>query len=80
MPHIALPSACGRVFDSWDQPTSGMARAYWLGAPPDVATATRLAEDLAAWEILVHEVTPGRRFGVFTFLSASGPTVIRRPP
>jgi len=31
---------------------------------------------------MVHEVTPvtrGRRFGVFTFLSASGPSVIRQP-
>ena len=56
MPHITLPSACGRVFDSWDQPTSGMARAYWLGTPPDVAMAIRLSEDLAAWETLLHVV------------------------
>lgn len=56
MPRITLPSASGAVFDSWDQLTYGMARAYWLGAPPDSATAARLSEDLAASETLLHVV------------------------
>lgn len=56
MPRITLPSASGAVFDSWDQLTSGMARAYWLGAPPDEATAVGLSEELAASETLLHVV------------------------
>ena len=56
MPRITLPSASGSVFDSWDQLTSGMARVYWLGAPPDGATAVQLSEDLAASETLLHVV------------------------
>ncbi|MGE0574581.1 2OG-Fe(II) oxygenase [Reyranella sp.] len=56
MPHITLPSGCGGLFDSWDQLTSGMARAYWLGPPPSVATAIRLSGELAAWETLLHVV------------------------
>ncbi|MFO1160015.1 MAG: 2OG-Fe(II) oxygenase [Reyranellaceae bacterium] len=56
MPRITLPSASGGVFDSWDQLTSGMARAYWLGTPPDAAIAVRLSEELAASETLLHIV------------------------
>jgi predicted 2-oxoglutarate/Fe(II)-dependent dioxygenase YbiX len=56
MPRITLPSASGGLFDSWDQLTSGMARAYWLGTPPDVAMAVQLSEDLAASETLLHVV------------------------
>lgn len=56
MPRITLPSASAGLFDSWDQATSGMARAYWLGTPPDVSTAVRLSEELAACETLLHVV------------------------
>jgi predicted 2-oxoglutarate/Fe(II)-dependent dioxygenase YbiX len=56
MPRITLPSASGSVFDSWDQLSSGMARAYWLGPPPDVTAAVRLSEELAACETLLHVV------------------------
>ena len=56
MPRITLPSASGGVFDSWDQLTSGMARAYWLGTPPDGAAAAQLSEELAASETLLHVV------------------------
>jgi predicted 2-oxoglutarate/Fe(II)-dependent dioxygenase YbiX len=56
MPRITLPSASGGVFDSWDQLTSGMARVYWLGTPPDGASAGQLSEELAASETLLHIV------------------------
>lgn len=56
MPRITLPSASGGLFDSWDQLTSGMARAYWLGTPPDPDGAAQLSEDLAASETLLHVV------------------------
>ncbi|WP_395709219.1 2OG-Fe(II) oxygenase [Reyranella sp.] len=56
MPRITLPSASGGLFDSWDQLTSGMARAYWLGTPPDPDTAMQLSEELAASEMLLHVV------------------------
>jgi predicted 2-oxoglutarate/Fe(II)-dependent dioxygenase YbiX len=56
MPRITLPSASGELFDSWDQLTSGMARAYWLGTPPEASAAVQLSEELAASETLLHIV------------------------
>jgi predicted 2-oxoglutarate/Fe(II)-dependent dioxygenase YbiX len=54
MPRITLPLASGPLFDSWDPTTSGMARVYWLGAPP----AASFADQLAACETLLHVVSP----------------------
>lgn len=54
MPRITLPLASGPLFDSWDATTSGMARVYWLGAPP----AASLADQLAGCETLLHVVSP----------------------
>jgi predicted 2-oxoglutarate/Fe(II)-dependent dioxygenase YbiX len=56
MPRITLPSASGSLYDSWDPATSGLARAYWLGAPPTPSAAARLADTLAACETLLHVV------------------------
>jgi predicted 2-oxoglutarate/Fe(II)-dependent dioxygenase YbiX len=56
MPRITLPSASGSLFDSWDPMTWGVARAYWLGAPPAVSAAAQLADTLAACETLLHVV------------------------
>src|SRR5262245_53998953 len=53
MPRITLPLASGPLFDSWDPATSGMARVYWLGAPP----AASFADQLAACETLLHVVS-----------------------
>jgi predicted 2-oxoglutarate/Fe(II)-dependent dioxygenase YbiX len=57
MPRITLPLVPGGLFDSWDQITSGCARVYWLGMPPSVSVAARLAEILAGCETLLHIVT-----------------------
>src|SRR5215510_271733 len=54
MPRITLPLASGPLFDSWDPTTSGMARVYWVGAPP----AAAFAGQLAACETLLHVVRP----------------------
>jgi len=56
MPRITLPLASGSLFDSWDPMTSGLARAYWLGAPPAAPAAAQLTETLAACETLLHIV------------------------
>jgi hypothetical protein len=56
MPRITLPSASGSLFDSWDPMTSGLARVYWLGAPPTASAAAQLADTLAACETLLHIV------------------------
>src|SRR5215475_7024132 len=58
MPRITLPLVPSGLFDSWDQVTSGCARVYWLGMPPSVSVAARLAEILAGRETLLHIVTP----------------------
>ena len=59
MPRITLPSASGSLFDSRDPTTSGLARAYWLGAPPTASAAARLADTLAACETLLHRCSGG---------------------
>jgi predicted 2-oxoglutarate/Fe(II)-dependent dioxygenase YbiX len=56
MPRITLPSASGSLFDSWDPMTAGLARVYWLGAPPTASAAAQLADTLAACETLLHIV------------------------
>jgi predicted 2-oxoglutarate/Fe(II)-dependent dioxygenase YbiX len=45
--------ASGSLFDSWDPSTSGMARVYWLAAPP----AATLVYQLAVCETLLHVVS-----------------------
>jgi predicted 2-oxoglutarate/Fe(II)-dependent dioxygenase YbiX len=56
MPRITLPLVSGSLFDSWDPMTSGLARAYWLGAPPTALAAAQLADTLEACETLLHIV------------------------
>ena len=56
MPRITLPSVSGSLFNSWDPTTSGLARAYWLGAPLAASAAAQLADTLAACETLLHVV------------------------
>ena len=56
MPRITLPSASGNVFDSSDPATAGLARVYWLGAPPEPAAAETLADSLGDCETLLHFV------------------------
>jgi hypothetical protein len=66
MPRITLPLASGRVFDSFDPATSGMARVYWIGLPPLTLVAP-LTDALAACETLLHVVaaTPGELAGLY---------------
>jgi len=53
MPRITLPTAGGRLFDSWDPTTAGMARVYW---PCTAAIPPGLARTLAACDTLLHIV------------------------
>jgi len=57
MPRITLPTASGNLFDSWDAADCGLARTYWIGAPPAASAATLLADTLAGCETLLHMVT-----------------------
>jgi predicted 2-oxoglutarate/Fe(II)-dependent dioxygenase YbiX len=56
MPRITLPAASGGLFDSTDPAMAGLARLYWLGAPPDPEGADKLADALGSCETLVHFV------------------------
>ncbi len=56
MPRITLATASGNLFDSWDEANSGLARAYWISAPPPAPAAALLAGTLAGCETLLHMV------------------------
>jgi predicted 2-oxoglutarate/Fe(II)-dependent dioxygenase YbiX len=58
MPRVTLPVLSGGLFDSWDPASSGLARVFWLGAPPAAWEASRLVHMLEAWETLLHVVAP----------------------
>jgi predicted 2-oxoglutarate/Fe(II)-dependent dioxygenase YbiX len=56
MPRVTLPSASGELFDSSDPATAGLARVYWIGAPPEREAADQLANTLGGCETLLHLV------------------------
>jgi predicted 2-oxoglutarate/Fe(II)-dependent dioxygenase YbiX len=70
MPRITLPVALGDgLFDSADPATAGLARVYWIGAPPDPEVADRLASALGACETLLHFVTAKPPVGAEAYAS-----------